>query len=302
VAGVGACASLSVPAVATAQNPDMSATAEQLFEEGRSLMARERFAEACPKLAESHRLDPGVGTLLNLGECYERQGRTASAWATYIEAETLANRQGQAPRAAFASKRAAELAPSLPKLSITVAETQRDGREVAVTVKRDGELLARPAWATYAPVDPGEHRIEASAPGFERFSQAVTVRAGQRVQLKVPPLAPSASPPAPPSAPSTQRIAGIFVGGAGVVVTGVGLAFGAVAKSKNDEARADFCTAVACKQRGVDLLAQADSAAVASTVLVSIGAAALVGGAFLFFTGREDKARRAAAFPFGGAF
>src|SRR5580704_7129436 len=64
--------------------------AEALFAEGRRLVDAGDFANACPKFADSERLDPSVATLLNLGACYEKAGRTASAWATFREAISAA--------------------------------------------------------------------------------------------------------------------------------------------------------------------------------------------------------------------
>src|ERR1019366_5157952 len=57
-----------------------SVAAEALFEEGRSLVAAGKYAEACPKFADSERLGPSVATLLNLAKCWGRGGRTAPAW------------------------------------------------------------------------------------------------------------------------------------------------------------------------------------------------------------------------------
>src|SRR5262245_18728599 len=59
---------------------DDSAAAQALFDQGRKLMESERWAEACPKLEESQRLDPAGGTLLHLALCREHEGRIATAW------------------------------------------------------------------------------------------------------------------------------------------------------------------------------------------------------------------------------
>ena len=78
------------------------AAAQALFDEGKRLMDAGQFAQACPKFADSEKLDPGVGTLLNLGVCYEKNGQTASAWATYKEAASAAANAGEAAREKYA--------------------------------------------------------------------------------------------------------------------------------------------------------------------------------------------------------
>ena len=65
-AGLGV-ALLSGGAPAQAQpSPDARAAAAALFEDGRRLMGENKYAEACPKLEESQRLDPHMGTLFTL--------------------------------------------------------------------------------------------------------------------------------------------------------------------------------------------------------------------------------------------
>jgi len=52
-----------------------------LFQKGVELMAIGKSAEACEKFDSSHQLDPALGTMLRLADCYERTGKTASAYS-----------------------------------------------------------------------------------------------------------------------------------------------------------------------------------------------------------------------------
>src|SRR6266481_6114613 len=77
-----------------AATPSESAAAQALFDKARQLMAAGKYTLACPKLEESQRLDPSTGTLLNLGSCYEHEGRIAAAWTKFLEAEASARASG----------------------------------------------------------------------------------------------------------------------------------------------------------------------------------------------------------------
>src|ERR1700689_2965643 len=96
------------------------AAATALFDEGRRLMGEHKFAEACPKLAESQRLAPSGGTLLNLADCYEHTGQTASAWVAWKDVASRANAAGKADVEKRALTKAAALEPALAKLTIAV--------------------------------------------------------------------------------------------------------------------------------------------------------------------------------------
>src|ERR1700722_15525033 len=73
------------PGAARAQ-ADSDKRAASLFEEGRKLMADRRYSEACPKFAESERLAPSGGAVLNLADCLEKLGHLAGAWRRFNEA------------------------------------------------------------------------------------------------------------------------------------------------------------------------------------------------------------------------
>jgi hypothetical protein len=174
-------------------------TAEALFDQGRKLMAAQQYSEACPKFAASHRLDPALGTLLNLAYCWKQLGRAASAWSAYREAASLAYWQHQTQREAFARSEAAELETRLARLTVRVADTEHPTLELW----RDGVPVPRDVWGVDVPVDPGEYTIEAVAPDHSSFSTRVSIAAGGRALVDVPPLEPlprKVSPPAPRAA------------------------------------------------------------------------------------------------------
>src|SRR5262249_23694305 len=96
------------------------ATADALFNAAKALMARKKWGEACPKVAASYKLDPTLGTLLNLADCHEKQGLLAQAWSEWGAAGERAEREKDAARKALCARRRAELEPRVPKLNIAV--------------------------------------------------------------------------------------------------------------------------------------------------------------------------------------
>jgi len=295
---------------AHAQSASDKAAAEALFRDGRQLFDAGSYAAACAKFVESERLDPAPGTLLNLAGCYEKNGQTASAWATFKEAGAASHQKGRADWEELARTRAAALEPNLSRLTITVAASSTDGLQVL----RDGSVVGQAEWGTAIPVDPGTHQIEARAPNRTAFQQSVTVAgAGASVSVSVPELAVAAGgsdggTPAGGSDGSTQRMIGLVVGGVGIVGLGIGTAFGIVAMSKENDALQHDCTGDRyCNQTGLQLGQDAHSAATASTVSFAIGAAALAGGAALYFLAPKNPSVptvgiRASALPGGAAF
>lgn len=284
-----------------------SAAAEALFNEGRRLLETQDYDAACAKFAESQRLDPGTGTLLNLATCYESAGKKATAWLTWLEAARSARQAGQSEREAGARSRAQELEKELGRLVVNVRQPVADN----LVVERNGEELSSGAWGIPLPLDAGTYRITARAPGHGSFEGTANVRDGEQSTFEIPPLSSTAEPtPAPTSSAgasasepgSSQRTWGYVVGGVGVLGIGVGSALGILAISKNDESKqhCDTSDATRCSQTGVDLRNEALGYATGSTIGWAVGAAALVTGAVLILTAPSANTEIAAAPTWGG--
>jgi hypothetical protein len=273
-----ACAVLS-PALAIAQNADNKAAAEALFAEGRKLMDAGKYAEACKKLEGSQKLDPGAGTLINLAACYEQNGQTASAWATYKEA-AIASQARHPDWTAQANARVLDLEPKLARLTITI-EKPTPG----IVVTRDGATIESSAFGVAIPVDPGAHAIEASAPGHATFHQDIKIAAKDSQSVAIPELQVGESTPTPTKSGSGQRI----VGGTMMAVGGVGLVVGAIMGvvalgKKSDASNPNNCTPdfKTCSPVGKGLVDDAKSAGLVSTVAFIAGGVLAAGGLVLF--------------------
>jgi hypothetical protein len=191
---------------------DDRANAQQFFNEGKALMAAGKFADACPKFAAAADLSATAGVRLNLGDCYDKLGRTASAWTRYGEALALAEKAGDASAADLARNRLAALKPKLSYLEVRVPP---ESALSELEVDRDGDKVQQAAWGTPVPVDPGDHAVKATAPGRAPWATTVSVtQAGNQV-VTVPVLAPgtaTAVSTASPGAPEQGSAAGAGAG------------------------------------------------------------------------------------------
>ncbi len=97
---------------------------------------------------------------------------------------------------------------------------------VGARVRVDGETWEPDGSDALArPVDPGRHRVEVSAEGYEAWSREVELGPGESVQV-VAGLTRVAEPPPPPPAPARGRWSPVLWVGLGVTVAAVGLAGG----------------------------------------------------------------------------
>jgi serine/threonine-protein kinase len=325
---------VSFPARAHAEaGAAQKAAAESLFDDGLKAMKSGHFSEACPKLEESERIDPAIGTLLYLGECYEKSGRTASAWATFREAASAAQAQGETERTRVAAQRADRLQPSLSKLTLKVVPETAQLASLRVT--RENVVLAKALFGVAIPVDPGKYHIVASADGYQSHEAEIEVLAnGDSKSLEIPALLPQAAQPGavagavpatttnagaqsssaiPPrnpepaadSGPNGLRTAAYVTGALGVVSLGIGTYFGVKAISKNNDAK-DHCPGGnTCNDpAGESLTKDAQSAATVSNITIGVGAAFVVAGVVLYLTsapkGNPESSARLEMHPLVG--
>ncbi len=166
-----------------------TALAEKLFQDGRKLYTKGQFKEACPKFEESYRLDPGSGTLLNMAACHDKRGKTATAWSEYELARQKLEQAGD-DRLRFAQTESQRLEAILSYLTVDVP---REAALEGLILRLDGTQLGEPLWGSRSPLDPGEHELTASAPGYQPWTMKVSIGAeSDDVVVEIPRLSPNA--------------------------------------------------------------------------------------------------------------
>ena len=284
--------------VAHGARADKITDAEDLFRRAKALMAQNKHEEACPLLGESYRLDPGMGTLLNLALCHERIGKTASAWGEFraVEQQAHAASPPNESRARFAREHADKLEKRLSRVKINVPE---GARVPGLVIKVDGEPKGEPLWAG-VPVDPGTRVVEASATNKKPAVYKVKIDdEGVLQNVTIAPLADVPVAAAPAIGPGTsgggmeaveeyaenraRRTTGYVIGGIGVATLAVGVVFG-VAAIVNDSS-AKNCSP--CVRGSADATASDQSTdralvfANIANVTVPLGVLATAAGAYL---------------------
>jgi hypothetical protein len=292
----------ALPRSAAAQTGDPAAASE-LFRQGRAALAEQDFAAACPKFAESQRLDPKVGTLINLALCEEKTGRLASALHHWADALVLARSEGDA-REAYVTQQYDALAPRVGHVVLHRAPGVPDDARVLV----DGVETAPGDRGAPLPVDAGPHVIVVRAPNHAdaRFEATVSEGATAVVALEAgPDLSPPPAPPvaAPAATAATavpardrataQRWVGYGVGALGIVGLGLGAAWGGQALEAKSEpgCRSGVCTTEAAAQVQRDGHAAGDR----STIAFVAGSALMAGGITLWLLAPRAGARPTAS-------
>jgi hypothetical protein len=296
---------LTASASASAQTRKEADRAAALFRAGQGLLEARKVHEACEQFDASLRLDFALGTLLNLADCHQQEGKTATALAEFRRAEALAARKGRADRERFAREQAAELEKSVAYLQVSVPPNKQ-----ATGLSIDDREVPRGAWGEPLATDPGVHRVVLQVAGGAPEERTVDVAPGSHTvvvsfasapAVASPPPAPPEARPRPstktPSAPeavaglgSSRRTVGFVLLGVGAVATAVGAGFG-LATLRKKTASEEHCTPDnRCAPEGLRLQDEAFATATAATIGFAVGALAAASGLVVLVTAPRARA------------
>ena len=212
------------------------AAARKLGGEGVVLADAGNCKDALDKLMRSERMHHAVSVLARVGECQVKLGRLVQGAETLrrVLREQL---PADAPSAFLAAQdRAqqvlAEAKPRIARLKVAVAAPA----DAKIWVTIDGVNEPRENLNSDRFLDPGDHVIEAGAPGYLKATSNVHLGDGgaDAVSLTLQPdpnasasaLTPASVPPTPAAAPAPDHTLAFISGGVGLVGLGFGVAFG----------------------------------------------------------------------------
>ena len=269
-----ACCSFCAAVLPAAAEEVHSARADALFRQAQALLDAGKVEAACGKLEASEAAENGLGTLLHLGDCYEREGRSASAWHAFLEAEAVAHATKDVEREQVAAERVAALEPKLTRVVFVVPPTSR---VPGLTVQLGNNTIPAASWGAIIPVDAGVQHVSASAKGHRAWSLDLNVARGdsREYRINVPTLSPVPEPSR--ARRGIVRTAGIVSGSVGVAGIGAGAVFSALSHSVDD---ASTCArgVIQCTPSRSSRAGYSDAA----TVSFAVGGTLLATGITLF--------------------
>jgi hypothetical protein len=297
---------LLLSTTALGQPSSNKAAASALFRQGRAAFDKGDYAEACPKFAESLKLEPAPGTRLNLALCEERSGKLVSARQHLAEVIP----QLRDDRLPFARDLLAKVDKRVCRLTLTrgpgaPAETQVKDERAGQVLQLEQELI----------LDPGDYDLSITAPGRPTDRLKLTLTEGQKETRVITPLpAPAVlsnntgvPPPPKDSGPNLGRTLGFVAGGVGIAAFGVAAVTGVVLLNKKSEVD-KACIGMRCTEEGLALVEKAKATPLLplNTAAWIVGIAGVSAGTVLLLTSRTKKASEpkttafATVLPLGG--
>jgi len=178
-----------------------------------------------------------------------------------------------------------ELRPRIPRLTIVV-EGPEPGADLVV--KLDGTLVPAPLLGVPRTIDPGQHLVEASHPGYAPASSEVSVTEGQSSEVLLPLVLQAGAPPVETPVEESsgfgfQEVAGYGALGVGVVALTIGIVSG-IKMSGHQSDLDEKCVDDVCPDDSVSDLDSFRSARTLSFIGYGVGIVGLGAGAALLLS------------------
>jgi hypothetical protein len=185
-------------ALAAEPTPSEISVARRLFDEGKAAEDAARWREAADKFRQAAAIKDTPGIRFHLARCEEEQGAFVEALLEYDRARELIDGGVKAPDV---ERLLAEARDRVRAKVALVTLRLPQGVENA-SVSLDGKAVSGSVLDVPLPVNPGKHRLHASAPGRVPYDQALQLGSGEVRELTIPlPVAPTVVP-APAPAPA----------------------------------------------------------------------------------------------------
>jgi hypothetical protein len=276
---------VAAPLPAIADEAADLAKAKELFSKARDLYKAENYSEACPLFEESEKLEPALGTELNLALCWAKVGKLLDAARMFDIVLGKTTAPSEAQRHQIAEDGARDVAARIAKVQI-----DRGPLSINARIQLDGvELLDTSA---PIPVDPGEHKVT----GQGAKSVTFTATEGQVMQITLAASEGGNDEPDTPGTPSKmpkwRKNLPFYLGASGAGLIATSFVFGIITLSKKSSAL-DKCDKIdgewECPPEGQDGLASARTFSHISTGMFLVGAGALGAGIYLYFRDRKQS-------------
>lgn len=169
-------------ATATATAPPGEVTdadrtaARDLYNAGAALQQQGKHADALDKFQRSVSVFPAPTTLLHVAQCKIALGRLVEAAEDYRAIINVTMPKGSPPAFFDAQKMAAQelgtLEPRVPHAKVIVTPDKTPGLQVTI----DGQPLNAALVGVTRPIDPGTHKVVATAPGYAPAEQSFDIK------------------------------------------------------------------------------------------------------------------------------
>jgi hypothetical protein len=191
------------PGLAAEPTPSEISVARRLFDEGKAAEDAASWREAADKFRQAAAIKDTPGLRFHLARCEEEQGAFVEALVEYDRARELIDGGVKAPDV----ERLLADARDRVRAKVALVTLRLPQGVENASVALDGKAVSGSVLGVPLPVNPGKHRLQATAPGRAAYDQPIQLASGEVREVTIP-LAVALASPAPSSASGPARSVG----------------------------------------------------------------------------------------------